>query len=626
MSLSEQICDKMLLIPEYLYIPIVVLSLYVLKSKVHSPVTLGVNIVVIRMPRCVFVPLYSQCGRITILGALFIILYHANNTDARFMVHDTPLSYEQAVKTCEVDYYGRLAGKHDINDNIISNLSENTQYWLNEYTVLSDWINYVGCFNATIVSEVDVLDIAIKPHTVASCYDECNQANLFALQGGRCWCLNGTVVKTDRLNTSLCSSRCSGTDKYENCGADDFFSVYSKYAKANVTKVHHRRCSYYICNATFPKGLLAADFCNTTHSVVCASENENASKVELGTYYDAVRKCQINGTLVYNNAKDGRGVCAVRDNVYQKKGFWTSIYRYEQILQPDDGIKGMENSYRCQILFVRNKVPQISLVPCDLFAKRPFFCMPNTEPTVTVPTMYEMNIKHEESSTSGLVAGIVVTSLISVFSLLVVLFVARKRFKKKLKRKRTTKFTYINNTVSIEDGENNDEIERCERQIGNRGDNPDHQRYTDTLNVGQTNNETTGSEMTVEYDFVNNSHIEAIASEENIYDNNSQTGDDTYYEMSPDNDVRETSASNNIATQRFSDNPLPDYLEGIYDTPVASIVHESSLRKSATKSEEANDQSDNQNLNTNENLNEISYEQMESLENGEDNYREMSGI
>lgn len=42
------------------------------------------------------------------------------------------------------------------------------------------------------------------------------------------------------------------------------------------------------------------------------------------------------------------------------------------------GIKGMENSYRCQILFVRNKVPQISLVPCDLFAKRPFFCMPNT--------------------------------------------------------------------------------------------------------------------------------------------------------------------------------------------------------------------------------------------------------
>lgn len=45
------------------------------------------------------------------------------------------------------------------------------------------WYSYhEGCFNATIVSEVDVLDIAIKPHTVASCYDECNQANLFALQ------------------------------------------------------------------------------------------------------------------------------------------------------------------------------------------------------------------------------------------------------------------------------------------------------------------------------------------------------------------------------------------------------------------------------------------------------------
>jgi hypothetical protein len=59
-------------------------------------------------------------------------------------VYNTSLSYEEAVKACEIGYYGKLAGKHDINDEIINQLSENTQYWLNEYTVLSDWINYEG--------------------------------------------------------------------------------------------------------------------------------------------------------------------------------------------------------------------------------------------------------------------------------------------------------------------------------------------------------------------------------------------------------------------------------------------------------------------------------------------------
>jgi hypothetical protein len=59
--------------------------------------------------------------------------------------------------------------------------------------------------------------------------------------------------------------------------------------------------------------------------------------VEVGTHHDAVSKCWENGTLVYNNVKDGRPVCAVQDDFYRLKGFWTSVYRYEQILQSDDG-------------------------------------------------------------------------------------------------------------------------------------------------------------------------------------------------------------------------------------------------------------------------------------------------
>jgi hypothetical protein len=171
-------------------------------------------------------------------------------------------------------------------------------------------------------------------------------------------------------------------------------------------------------------------------------------------------------------------------------------------------------------------------------------------------------------------------------------------------------------------------MERCEREIGHGTDSHDHQRYTDTQTVGQNNNVRTESEMTVEYDFVQNSNLVPITSDDNdnMYDNNSQTGDDMYYEMSPDNEEQETSASTDVTALRVSTNPLPEYLEGIYDTPVASIVHENSLKKSAKISSEATSQHYHEKLDSHENLNEIPYEQMESLQNGEDNYREMSGI
>ncbi|XP_061183387.1 uncharacterized protein LOC133191659 [Saccostrea echinata] len=584
---------------------------------------------------------------------LYLFLDHVTDTEGSFVVHITPLSFIQAVKVCELGYNGKLVGMYDVSNDIMNQLSENTKYWTNEYTVLSDWINHEGCYNTSILPISAIMDISIKPHTVASCYEECSNAKLIALQDGRCWCLSGTVQESDRLDTSLCTSTCTGKDEYEFCGGEELLSIYSKFQEADDSKLHHRRCSYYKCNSTNPNGILAADFCNGTHSIICKTERYNSSSLSIDTYHAAVDHCHTNGGLVYNNPTTGRALCDIRVKIYHNKGFWTSIHRYEQFLDADDGIKKIEKSYRCKVLFVRNKVIQARLEPCYSTEKRPFICKSETafvyffaegttissvyaqntktEERTTISSVYAQNTKTEElseSSISGLVAGIIVTSLLSVVSVLVVLILARKRFQRKMKRKRTTKFTYRNNMVTVDDDNDNNEIERCESQIGNRHDVNDPERYASTQQFDRNTNE-----ITDEYDSVKKYPL-SIISTEKVYDNNSQSGDSMYYEMSPETDTpddvitngEETSALSDANTIRVSDNPLPEYLENIYDTAVASIVHENSLRKSAKRSEQNLLLKEEQNCTLSECVNEVPYEAMESLEIPEDNYKEMAGI
>lgn len=60
-----------------------------------------------------------------------------------FVFSNTPLTYRQAIQTCEIVYNGRLVRESDIG-HLAHQLSENTNYWSDKYTSLSDWINYEG--------------------------------------------------------------------------------------------------------------------------------------------------------------------------------------------------------------------------------------------------------------------------------------------------------------------------------------------------------------------------------------------------------------------------------------------------------------------------------------------------
>lgn len=176
--------------------------------------------------------------------------------------------------------------------------------------------------------------------------------------------------------------------------------------------------------------------------------------------------------------------------------------------------------------------------------------------------------------------------------------------------------------VSLEDAIDNDEIERCEKQF--------QQEHNEEQQQGFAISEGTGHENTsVEYDYVKSPNRQAdhTLSSDNAYDNNEEN---TYYEMSQENDEHDDVMSTPEETRvslgiEVSSNAIPEHLEGIYDTAVASIVHENTLKRSANFDAENGRQSIDV-LDTKERFKDVPYEPMDPPDIQRDNYKEMAGF
>lgn len=179
--------------------------------------------------------------------------------------------------------------------------------------------------------------------------------------------------------------------------------------------------------------------------------------------------------------------------------------------------------------------------------------------------------------------------------------------------------TYNSNVVSLEDAIDNDEIERCERQFQQEHNENQQQRFAISPSASHEN-------TSLEYDYVKspNKQSDHALSSDNAYDNNE---DNMYYEMSQENDdhddVMSTPEETRVSLEAgVSCNPVPEYLEGVYDTAVASIVHENTLKRLA-KSDAENGRQSIDILDTNE---PIHYEPMNPPDIQRDNYGEMAGF
>eukprot|EP00105_Crassostrea_gigas_P025776 XP_011446444.1 PREDICTED: uncharacterized protein PF11_0213 [Crassostrea gigas] len=335
------------------------------------------------------------------------------------------------------------------------------------------------------------------------------------------------------------------------------------------------------------------------------------------SYFSAVERCSKNGSVVYNNDTKGQ-TCGNQGLLCKRKGFWTSIHRYENLRYPSvHGLSHVGTSYRCQTLFVQNDSIQSSLISCFSTKKLPFICKTENEASSKPP--HEENFSSKVSSTSGLVVGVVIMSLISTISMSVLVILSKKRCQKKIQKRRTTKVTYNSNMVSLEDAIDNDEIERCEKQF--------QQEHNEEQQQGFAISEGTGHENTsVEYDYVKSPNRQAdhTLSSDNAYDNNEEN---TYYEMSQENDEHDDVMSTPEETRvslgiEVSSNAIPEHLEGIYDTAVASIVHENTLKRSANSDAE----NEGQSIDTKERFKDVPYEPMDPPDIQRDNYKEMAGF
>lgn len=553
------------------------------------------------------------------LGSFYTIYV---NTEAvgELVVLNTPLTYRQAIQSCEIVYNGRLVRESDVR-HFAHQLSENTNYWSDKYTSLSDWINYEGCFNVSILSMLSLIDIFVQPHTVASCFEECRLSNLFALQKEKCLCFNGSLQSAEKVNSSLCRYNCRMTDETEFCGGETTFSLYSKFAIANDTQLHHRRCSYYRCDSSDAEGTLqlVADYCNSSHTFICGVE-QGPINAEMVSYFSAAVRCSKIGSVVYNNDTKGK-TCGNQGLKYRRNGFWASIHRYESLHYPSvHGLSHVDTSYRCQTLFVQNNTIQSSFIPCFSTKKLPFIC--ETENVVPSKPPHEEKPSSKALSTSGLVIGMVMMALISTISTSVLVILSMKRYQKKIQRRRTTKVTYNSNMVSLEDAIDNDEIERCEKEFQQEHKENQQQRHAVSQDASQEN-------TSLEYDFVKSPNIksEYPPFSENAYDNN---GENMYYEMSQENEEHDDVMSIPEGMRVSlgvgdSSSPIPEYLEGVYDTAVANIVHDNTIKRSANSDPDDGRQSI-EILDTNESFKDIPYEPMNPPNIREDNYKEMTGI
>lgn len=182
--------------------------------------------------------------------------------------------------------------------------------------------------------------------------------------------------------------------------------------------------------------------------------------------------------------------------------------------------------------------------------------------------------------------------------------------------------TYNSNMVSLEDAIDNDEIERCEKQFQQGHNENQQQRFAISEGAGHEN-------TSVEYDYVKSPNRQADHNlpSDNAYDNNEEN---MYYEMSQENDEHDDVMSTPEETRvslgiEVSSNAIPEHLEGIYDTAVASIVHENTLKRSANFDAENGRQSIDV-LDTKERFKDVPYEPMDPPDIQRDNYKKMAGF
>lgn len=140
--------------------------------------------------------------------------------------------WSQANHTCTVELAGGLLSTVDaIMDPSLKNIStpKDQYYWSSKTTTFTDFIQYEGCFNSSLLEPMKMVLPSLHP--VAACFDYCDNTSRIGLTISNmmdvyCLCLEEGAIAHTRDNISSCNVPCPNDIMMNTCGNKDSMSVY----------------------------------------------------------------------------------------------------------------------------------------------------------------------------------------------------------------------------------------------------------------------------------------------------------------------------------------------------------------------------------------------------------------
>uniref|UniRef100_K1QMB0 Uncharacterized protein n=1 Tax=Magallana gigas TaxID=29159 RepID=K1QMB0_MAGGI len=140
--------------------------------------------------------------------------------------------WSQANHTCTMELAGGLLSTVDaIMDPSLKNIStpKDQYYWSSKTTTFTDFIQYEGCFNSSLLEPMKMVLPSLHP--VAACFDYCDNTSRIGLTISNmmevyCLCLEEGAIAHTRDNISSCNVPCPNDIMMNTCGSKDSMSVY----------------------------------------------------------------------------------------------------------------------------------------------------------------------------------------------------------------------------------------------------------------------------------------------------------------------------------------------------------------------------------------------------------------
>ena len=398
-----------------------------------------------------------------------VLLCVVSNVGTQFVAEPKPnMSKKEAVKQCSEKGSKLLNNKQIITNpsvhEYLNQLNDGESAWIEGYAELSPFLAWQGCYNTSVL-KISILTRAIRYKSVNRCLRECPNYPYIGLKDTSCYCINDnqrSAIQYEFVNESFCSIPCHN-NVIDSCGGQSYMSVYGivddrrinwaahepsshlcVYVKRKLNRfdVHTTSChtpqsfliNGYIC-ASSAWSRLSVDNCDSaTHTgLFCIIEKFSTRK-------EAVEGCLMERGALADLGAETPTHTLLKDNFR----YWIGIHRTFGIAEHNIFKKS-----ELVCLSATRLGNVLLLEPDDCSAQKFYLCESNSSGVTTtlsfsrktekrVPDTNETFMTNTTSPDQGtdtndesIIPFIVPSVLMAIFIILLILFIAYRRNKKR---------------------------------------------------------------------------------------------------------------------------------------------------------------------------------------------------